>query len=262
MGTAGLFLAGTCGEGPWLPEKEKSRLIKSAVAAAQGRLKIAAQVSDNSAPRILENIAMAGDAGADYVMIAPPTFMENATPERVFGLFEEAVNRSSLPVGIYDLGKHRAIAIPEDRLARLYRLANVKLVKDSSGSPTRRKIALDVLKRKPGLALFNGDEFACLPYLEAGYNGCMFGGAAVIAPEVRQIINLYQAGKLAAAQQADEAMKDILYGVYGGKTIECWLTGLKYYMVQRGVFATYASYLGYPLTRSCRGYIDKLARNR
>ena len=259
IGIAGLFLAGTCGEGAWLPEGEKRRLIKAAVAASGGKLKIAAQVSDNSVPRILDNVAAAADAGADYAIIAAPTFMLNDTPERIVGIFEEAANASTLPVGIYDLGKHRSICIPEEMLENLYLLPNVKLVKDSSASPTRQKIALEALKKKPTLVLFNGDEFECLPYLEAGYTGCMFGGAAVIATEARKIIDLYQAGKLSEAKAADGAMKEMLYGVYGGKSFECWLTGLKYYMVRRGLFSTTASYLEYPLTASCRAYIEQLA---
>src|SRR6185295_8679983 len=56
-GLTGLFLAGTCGEGPWLPNRERRRLVQSAVTMARGRLRIAAQVSDNSAARILDNIA-------------------------------------------------------------------------------------------------------------------------------------------------------------------------------------------------------------
>ena len=64
-GMQGLFLAGTCGEGPWLPDLERTRLVKAAVKAGAGKLKIAAQVSDNSVPRILDNVARMADAGAD-----------------------------------------------------------------------------------------------------------------------------------------------------------------------------------------------------
>ena len=33
-GIQGLFLAGTCGEGPWQPDREKQLLVKTAVRAA------------------------------------------------------------------------------------------------------------------------------------------------------------------------------------------------------------------------------------
>lgn len=258
-GIMGVFLAGTCGEGPWLPDGERRKLVRTAVKAAAGRLKIAAQVSDNSVLRILDNVNLVAEAGADYAIIAAPATMMNATPDRIAGLFAEATTKSPLPVGIYDLGRHRPIMIPEDRLTSLYLLPNVHLVKDSSGSPERRAAALAAQKEKPSLTLFNGDEFRCVEYLQAGYNGFMFGGAVAIAPQLREIVSLFQQGRLDEARAVEEKMKQVLFGIYGGESIACWLTGLKYYMVRRGLFASPASFLGYPLTDACRAFIDDYA---
>jgi 4-hydroxy-tetrahydrodipicolinate synthase len=255
-GIAGVFLAGTCGEGPWLPDRERSRLIAAAAEVGQGRLQIAAQVSDNSVPRILDNIQRVAEAGADYGIIASPATFMNATSERIVALFTEAASASPLPIGIYDLGRHRPVVIPEERLKELYLLPQVKIVKDSSGSPDRRAIALAAQAEKPALRLFNGDEFRCLDYLEAGYDGLMFGGAAAVAPQLRQIVDLFSAGKIDEARAVEVEMKKVLFGIYGGESIACWLTGLKYYMKQRGLFSNVASYLGYPLTDECRAFID------
>jgi 4-hydroxy-tetrahydrodipicolinate synthase len=258
-GIQGLFLAGTCGEGPWLPDREKQLLVKTAVRAAAGKLKIAVQASDNSVPRILDNAQAAAEAGADYVIIASPATFMNATPERIVAHFTEAVSASPLPVGIYDLGKHRPVIIPEARLKEIYLLPNVHFVKDSSGAPARRLAALAARAEKPSLVLFNGDEFRCIEYLEAGYDGCMFGGAAAIGSHMRRIAALFPAGRMAEALAVEAEMKQILYGIYGGESIACWLTGLKYYLVRRGLFATPTSFLGYPLTAECRAYIERHA---
>lgn len=260
-GIEGVFLGGTCGEGPWLPDRERVRLVQAAVAAAGGKLRIAAQVSDNSVPRILDNVARMAEAGAHYAIIAAPATMLNVTPDRVAAHFIEATNASSLPVGIYDLGRHRPIAIPEDRLKEIYLLPNVHLVKDSSGSPDRRALALEARAAKPGLLLFNGDEFRCVDYLQAGYEGCMFGGAAAVAPEMKRIAAAFLAGQVDEARRIETGMTEKLFGIYGGRAIACWLTGLKYYMVRRGLFASTASFLGYPLTDECRAFIESCARS-
>ena len=256
-GAEGLFVAGTCGEGPWLPDRERRRLMETAVHAAAGRLKIAAQVSDNSVPRILDNAAVAAECGVDFAIIAPPATLLNATPDRITALFAEAAARCPLPVGVYDLGRHRPIMIPADRLKELYLLPNVKLVKDSSGMPERRAIALAAKAEKPTLRLFNGDEFRCLEYLEAGYDSVLFGGAVAVMPQLRRIGELFRAGRLDEARAVEAAMKQTLFGIYGGEQIACWLTGLKHYMVRRGLFATSASFLGYPLTDDCRTTIER-----
>src|ERR1017187_9422274 len=150
-GIEGLFIAGTCGEGPWLPDRERRRLMDAAVHTAAGRLKIAAQVSDNSVPRILDNAAVAAKAGVDFAIIASPAIMLNATPERIVAHFTEAATECPLPVGIYDLGRHRSVMIPEDSLKAIYLLPQVHFVKDSSGSPERRACALAAPPEKPKL---------------------------------------------------------------------------------------------------------------
>lgn len=255
-GITGLFVAGTCGEGPWLQDGERTRLIEAAAEAAGGRLTIAAQVSDNSVPRILDNITRAAKAGADVAIMAAPTTFMNPTPERIAALFRDTAENSPLPVGVYDLGKHRPLMIPPDHLAATYLLPNVCLVKDSSGSPERRAIALAAKASRPELQLFNGDEFKCLEYLESGYGGCMFGGAVAVAPELRQIVRLFAAGAIDEARRVEADMRRVLYGIYGGEKIECWLTGLKYHLVRRGLFKSTSSFLGYPLTDECRAFIE------
>ena len=142
-GIHGVFLGGTCGEGPWLQDRERSRLVECAKRAGEGKLKIAAQVSDNSVPRILDNIVRMAEAGADYAIIASPATFLNPTADRIAALFIEATEASPLPVGIYDLGRHRPIEIPEQRLKKIYLHPKVHFVKDSSGSPSRRAIAVD-----------------------------------------------------------------------------------------------------------------------
>lgn len=255
-GMTGVFLAGTCGEGPWLLDREKTRLIRAAKAAAGNDLRLAAQVTDNSVPRILDNIEQVAAAGADIaVMAAPATFM-NATPDRVVALFTATISASPLPVAVYDLGQHRPVVIPVDRLGEVYAGRNVVMVKDSSGDVPRREAALAARQSNPSLQLFNGDEFRCVEYLEAGYDGCMFGGAVAVMPMLREIVARLAAGQREAAEQLDADMRRVLFGIYGGESIACWLTGLKHCLVQQGVFATSASFLEYPLTDACREFID------
>jgi 4-hydroxy-tetrahydrodipicolinate synthase len=87
LGVKGVFLAGSCGEGPWLSEAQKSTLVQTTVKAAKGKLGIAVQVTDNSAARILDNIARAKNDGAEYAVIAAPFFLMHATPKVIWALY-------------------------------------------------------------------------------------------------------------------------------------------------------------------------------
>lgn len=256
-GLHGLFVAGSCGEGPWLTNGERKRLVKAASGAARGRLKIGAQVSDNSMPRVRENAQDMAEAGADIAIIAAPATFLNATPDRIVAHFVESTEASPIPVGIYDLGRHRPIMIPENRLKDVYLHPKVVLVKDSSASADRRQQALAARREKPSLLLFNGDEFRVLEYLEAGYDNVMLGGASAVAPMLHRLIALFDAGRIEEARAADAELRRVLWGLYGGESIACWLHGLKYYMVRRGLFSSVTSFLGYPLSDECRAFVDR-----
>lgn len=258
LGVKGLFVAGTCGEGPWLPSRMKHDLLRSVVEVSAKRMPIAAQVSDNSPERILENIDKVAACGADFAVISHPLFVMNATPERMRDCYLTAVEKSPLPVALYDLGERRALAIPEEYLGDLYANPKVHFVKDSSNDPKRRAIALKAREHNPNLRLFNGDEFNCVTYMEAGYDGLMLGGAIFNGRMANLIIEFVKAGDIAAANAMQERMTEAMYAVYGRKTIDCWLSGLKHLMVKMGVFSTRESFLGYPLTDYCIEAIDKL----
>ena len=263
LGVNGLFLGGTCGEGPFMPNAELRTLVQTAADHAKGKLLLAVQVSDNSSERILENIHEAKRNGADIAIIAPPFFFLNATRDRSLALYRDAIRGSELPVGIYDLGKHRGLFVPNEVLAAIMREPKIILVKDSSTDPTRRDIHLAARKKRPELRLFTGDEWNYIEYIKAGYDGGMLGGGIFngsLAGQIRHAANL---DHIEEAERMQRRMNRLMWDVYGGKKLTCWLTGLKHLLVQMGVFRTRASYLDYPLTPSCCKAIARaLTRDR
>jgi 4-hydroxy-tetrahydrodipicolinate synthase len=257
LGVRGLFLAGTCGEGAWMPDAERRRLVQSAVAASRGRLAISVQVTDNSAARILDNMRGAEADGADMAVIAPPYFLLNATPDNLRRLYREAIQKSPLPVGLYDRGKMGAVVIPDEVMADLYAEPNVVAVKDSSVDPARRAIALEARRQRPELRLFDGDEFHCVEYLQAGYDGLMLGGGILHGFVANRMVEAVAAGDIERAHECQRHMTRLMNAVYG-ENIECWLTGLKQFLVEIGVFESRFNYLHFPLTDGCRAAIAQI----
>jgi 4-hydroxy-tetrahydrodipicolinate synthase len=263
LGVKGLFLAGTNGEGPWLPEDGLRTLVRTVIKANRGRLTIAVQVTDNSAVQILGNIRRAADDGADVAVIAPPYFaLAYATPaeraRRLEDLYLEAVRRSPLPVGIYDRGNGSAVVIPERVLASVYREPNVKIVKDSSALATHLGLAVRARQKRRDLALFCGYEFDCVKYLRAGYDGLLLGGGVFNGHLANLIFAAMTAGDEKAAEAYQARMNRLMYTVYGGKKIRAWLSGEKYLLVKMGVFETYRNFPDYPLTEREKKSIEEV----
>ena len=257
MGVTGLMLAGTCGEGPWLAEADREGLIRGAAAAARGRLRIAVQVTDNSAVRTLANIENAAAWGAEIAVVAQPYFFLNGTPDRQLAFYREIARRSPLPMGFYDRGKASPYQMPETHLAELLAEPNLAMVKDSSQLLAHRDLFLAARRNRPGLILLDGDEFDCASYLQAGYDGLLLGGGIFNAGLALRMIRAVRVGDNAEAARQQARMNDLMLRVYGGPKIECWLTGLKELLVQMGIFSTNMNLLEYPLTETCRRQITE-----
>jgi 4-hydroxy-tetrahydrodipicolinate synthase len=258
LGVSGLFLAGTCGEGPWMREVDRDGLVRTAVAAADRRLTIAVQVTDNSIPRVLDRITQAAAAGADLGVLDAPDRLLNATPQRLVAHYVEVARRSPLPIGFYDRGRHTPFALPLPQLAEVLAEPNVVLVKDSSADPARRDAFLAARAQRPGLLLLNGNEFDCVSYLEAGYDGLLLGGGIFNAAMAQRLLAAVRTGDAAEAGRQQARMNDLMWRVYGGRDIACWLTGLKELLVQTGLFTSRYSLLEYPLSDACRSQIEAM----
>ena len=243
-----------------MPDRQKRTLVQTVVQHAKGKMLIAVQVTDNSAARILDNIRVAKEDGADIAVIAPPPFLMNATPENVLALYTQAIRESSLPVGIYDRGKNSTVQVEDAILPKIYAEKNVVLIKDSTVDPVRRDIALAARRKRPGLRLLTGYEFEVISYLQAGYDGLLLGGGIFNGYIARLIMDAVAAGKLPLAEKLQRRLVRMNHDAYGGKKLTCWLTGLKKLMVEMGVFRSWKSYYNYPLTPSCIKAIQRMVK--
>ncbi len=263
LGVSGLFLLGTCGEGAFMTDRQRTDLVAAVVKHNAGRMRIAVQVTDNSAGRIADNIRWAEGLGADVAVIAPPYFFPAPKTEALYDLYADAAADSPLPVGIYDRGRHGAVVIPNAVLKRLYALLRVTMLKDSSSDPERAQIALAARRKRPELLVLDGDEWVADQYLSLGYDGLLLGGAVFNAHLAGLIARAVSAGDLAGAAKLQQRMNRLMWEVYGGKKITCWLAGLKHLLVEMGIFTTHRNLLGYELTASCAQAIARaLVRER
>jgi len=252
LGVKGLFLGGTSGEGPWMSDSMCIALANEVVKSNQNRMLLAMQVTDNSAMQIIENIKRIQDSGIDIAVIAPPFFQVNATQEYLKDLYLEVIENSSLPVGVYHRGKFSSVEIETDTLEKIIAHPKVVIVKDSSCDPViREMICKATAKRKDELFALNGNEFDSVPYVEAGYDGFLFGGACFNGFMANTILKLATAGDIKGAQAMQDHMNVIMTKVFGGEGLPCWLAGQKQIMVELGIFNTRKTIINYQITDEC-----------
>lgn len=263
LGIKGLFLAGTAGEGPFLPDRERMRLAELTVRYVNKRIPVAMQITDNSAERMIENLERYQDCGIDIAVIAPPFFQLNAAAgDFIYDLYKTVIDASQIPVGIYNRGKFSSVMVEPGVLERILDDPKVVLCKDSACQPEFTEVLLAAKARRNGeLAVLTGDEFDCVTYLKAGYDGVLFGGGCFNGAYAAEMCRLAYAGKFDEAQAIQEHLAEVMYKVFGGKNIACWMAGQKELMVRLNVFNTAKTYLNYQLTEECSRMIDEVIRD-
>ena len=256
----GVLLLGNAGEGPYLLEEDRRELVRIASGESAGALKIAVQVTDNSSLRVLDNMERAKADGADIAVVAEPYYFRNASAESLLNYYEETLANACLPVCCYHLGERAPTVIEPGVIRDVYARPEVVMIKDSSADTIRRDIALEARKARPALRLLNGDEFLCLDYLKAGYNGSLFGGAVFNVEYIRGIGEALANMNFERASTLDDTIRILNWTIYGEKGAD-WLAGVKYLMMRLEIFSSWTNLLNYRLTEERRAAIDEAFEN-
>jgi len=256
LGVQGLFLGGTCGEGPFMPNTQRAELVQTIRRLNGSALHLAVQVSDTSARRVRENTAQAVDAGADSVVIAAPwlrSFVNREFARRYF--FESLETPCPVPIGIYMLPQPPETGIDLALWQEIVEHPQVKYVKDSTNSDDCCHMLLSVKRRRGELVVRSGYEFDFLRPLQAGYDGCLLGTAILNAGLMARAARALLDGDLATARVWQERNNQLLYDLFR-PDLSAWMSGLKYALCRVGIFSTEYSHLADPLTADDRRRID------
>jgi 4-hydroxy-tetrahydrodipicolinate synthase len=256
LGVSGLFVGGTCGEGAFMPDRQRTQLVRRLRRYAGDSLHLAAHVSDTSAARVTENIRSMTDEGADSVVIAPPFLVfDSCNRDFLRRYFLEPMESAAVPVGIYirpALGKMELDLALWDEVASHPR---VQFVKDSSGSEDYVRHFVGVKARRQELTLLTGYEFDVVSAVAAGYNGCLMGTGILNAGLIGRAMDALAGGDPAGAQAWQRRSNEFLYDLFR-RDVSGWMAGLKYALRKLGIFSSEFSHLTFPITDEDRRRID------
>jgi len=263
LGVDGLFLGGTCGEGPFTPTSQRLEMIRMVKKSAGDCFTLCSQVSDTSAARVKDNIQSVADLGIDFVVIARPIverFYDKI--EMVRRYFFEAIESSPLPVAIYMIGKPDEEVLGLDLWIEIASHPNVKFVKDSTASNEFRTALCKLKKKRPELTVLTGNEFDVIGAVKAGYDGGLLGTGILNAGMIRRAVDAVANGKTKDAQEWQDRSNAFLWDLFE-KNISLWLGGLKYALKKLGIFNDEFMHLHFPLTDAqCRRIDEALERER
>ena len=199
----GLLALGTTGEGMLLARDERERALELFVAAAAGRLQVAAHCGAQTTADTVALAEHAAAAGAAAVAVIGPPYFQLDEPALLAHFLAAAAACAPLPFYVYEFERASGYAVPltvlESLRERAPNLAGLKV----SDAPFDR-FSPYLLE---GLEVFVGPEALIFEGIEAGAAGAVSGLAAAFPDRVAAVVREPTAGGAAALGELRAAVE-------------------------------------------------------
>jgi 4-hydroxy-tetrahydrodipicolinate synthase len=178
-GVHGLFLLGTCGEGPSLSYAVRRQLVHRVAQQVDGRIPVLVSITDTSLAETVSAAHHAADAGADALVLAPPYYYPIDQADLVAYVLR-VVGEAPLPVVLYNMPSLTKLTYDAATVRRLIEEERIVGLKDSSGDLAYFQSIRDLTSSaRPDWSLFVGPEHLLWQVLERGGDGGVSGGANI-----------------------------------------------------------------------------------
>lgn len=211
-GVHGLFLLGTCGEGPSTPDCIRHKLITTVCEQVAGRVPVLVGVSDPCFQRCIDLAKFAADAGAEAIVSTPP-FYHNVNQVAIHAWFQQLADASPLPLVLYNMPGCTHNVIELDTVADLQQHPNVAAIKDSSGDLSYFKRLVEAVTVQSFPVLI-GPEELLLQGLQLGGSGGVSGGANFLPALYVSVYDAFQRNDIETAEAAQAKIVQVVSNVY------------------------------------------------
>ena len=200
-GIAGYVVMGSNGESVHLSEDERIQVIEAAREDAGADMPLIAGCGDQSTRATIAHCHNAQRAGADFVLVLPPSYFKSRMLDAALLAHYRAIaDASPLPVVIYNMPASAAgLDLNAAIICALATHPNIVALKDSAGDMA--KLAEIVAQTPPDFAVFAGSAGYLLPALSVGARGAVAALANILPRQVCQIQEFFTRGQLAEARQ-------------------------------------------------------------
>lgn len=135
-GVSGIFANGSTGEFVCFSRQERWDIVRITTDQVAGRIPVLAGASDTNPHDVWDSLDYYATLGCAAVSLAPPAYFKLG-PQSVKGFFEQAAQRSTIPLFLYHIPQFTT-GIDRDLLTELARNDRVVGVKDSSRDSAAR----------------------------------------------------------------------------------------------------------------------------
>ncbi len=227
-GVEGIVPVGTTGESPTLSHEEHTEVIRAAIEAAKGRVKVIAGTGSNATSEAISLTIEAEKLGADAALLVAP-YYNKPSQEGVYRHFRAIAESVKIPIVLYSIPGRCVIEIGVETVARLAKdCPNIVAIKESGGTVERVSALKQVLP--DSFEIVSGDDSLTLPFLSAGAVGVISVASNYAPRHVSDFVRAWLQGRVQEAAAAHRR----LYPLFKDLFIEPNPAPVKYALSLRG----------------------------
>jgi 4-hydroxy-tetrahydrodipicolinate synthase len=205
-GCHGALLLGTTGEGPSFSPRQRREILSSAcrIREVYPEFSLLAGTGTPSLDETLDLTRSAFDLGLDGVVVLPPYYYKNVTPEGLFEWFGTVITQSVPQYGKlfgYHIPPVSGVGLPIELLHRLKDRFPDQFagIKDSSADPEHAVLLGKTFGKH--LTVLTGNDGLFLHALQNDASGCITAAANIVSPLLKIVWDGFQDGRGVEAEQ-------------------------------------------------------------
>ncbi|MET0286707.1 MAG: dihydrodipicolinate synthase family protein [Polyangiales bacterium] len=198
-GVHALAPLGSTGVLPYLRDEEREQVTELVVKRAAGRVPTLVGVSSLTTERTIHHARFAERAGASAVMILPMSYWKLTDAELV-AHFDAVARAIGIPIALYNNPATGGLDLSPETIARVLRIPNVTMVKESTGDVNRMHRLVQLCGHD--VAFYNGSNPLALAAFVAGARGWCTAAPHVIPALNLELYEAVKRGDLAAAKHS------------------------------------------------------------
>lgn len=250
-GVNGLFVLGSSGEAIYLTDTARREVVEAAAAIVDHRVPLLVGALEATPARVADQIGSIGGLGADAIVVTAP-FYANLAEHEVADHFRSAADATDLPILAYDIPGNVGRRIPLTVLTALLADGTIAGLKDSSGSLTEFRRALDAAGTDRSGVLLSGADILADLALDLGADGLIPGLANVRPDLFVALLRAHAADDRATVAAYQRAITDLtdIFGAgqpFGLGRHASELGALKHLLHRQGIIAS--THVSPPLSR-------------
>ena len=219
----GLIAAATTGEGLTLSAVETAELVRSAVAALNGRMPLFLGLAGSDTAALAAQIEQTAAWPIDGYLISCP-YYSRPSQEGLKQHFTAIAGSTDRPLILYNIPYRTGINLENDTLLALARHDTIVGLKDCCQDPWQ---SFDLVRRKPSdFAVMTGEDACYYQALTHGADGAILASAHIETGQFAAVLRLLRDGDQAAALRRWHAIADLtrlLFAEPSPAAIKHWL---------------------------------------